>query len=51
MDEDEEIFFLVDEAYAQIQIERPDLHSDVDHDEIREMALNRVVGVLNDDRR
>ena len=40
--DDDEIFLLVDEAYAEIQIERPDLDPDVDHEEIREMALNRV---------
>jgi len=41
-DDDDEIFLLVDEAYAEIQIERPDLDPDVDHEEIREMALNRI---------
>ena len=42
MNDDEEMF-LIDEAFAIVQIENPHLDPDVQWDEIRKMAIAMVV--------
>ena len=47
--DDQEIGLLVDEEHAVVSLENPDLDPDLDWEEIREMALNRISDKLKRD--